>query len=160
MEDFEWDLFADKTYICAICLYLMVMYIVQQQTIINQNCTTKSNLIAIIHQSFTRNRGNGRGHDKKNPQPSCFSTTKRGELKNRWIVGAWRQAKLSSLFMIHYSIYQRKILKGKKQNMWLNNQKKERNQHWLSCLIGAGGWSWLNVKDKTLNALIQLWMPR
>ena len=52
----------------------------------------KNNLIAIIHQSFTRNRGNDRGHDKKNPQPSCFFTTKRGELKNRWIVEAWRQA--------------------------------------------------------------------
>ena len=60
-QDLEWDVFADKTYICAICLFLMVMYIVQQQTIINQNCTTKNNLIAIIHQSFTRNRGNG--HD-------------------------------------------------------------------------------------------------
>ena len=179
MEDFEWDLFADKTYICAICLHLMVMYIVQQQTIINQNCTTKSNVIAIIHQSFTRNRGNGRGHDKKNPQPSCFFTTKRGELKNRWIVEAWRQAipafspsnsintcwvsnvKLKTFKSIRDPLQHlpEKNTEGKKHNMWLYNQKKERNQHRLSCLIGAGDWSWLNVKDKTLNAKIKLWMP-
>ena len=42
MEDFEWDVFAGKTYICAICLFLMVMYNNKQLSIkIDRNYTSK-----------------------------------------------------------------------------------------------------------------------